>query len=252
MSSEKNILQNLIDVDGVVVLEIDNNDNKNESHFEPEDFDTALNEHDMNLAMGGADPDEIEGMMTSDTATPNDLIAKRIFKKRQNSSAVDAGDNMGTSAVNTNKLLGSADSSRFGRSPLATVNNNTPQTSESSCSTYGHSSGGSYVRENRCVRATNRLDESFFLYRKRGSNQTEDVFNKLSDEMVLQIFQWLPKKTLIRCTEVCTRFNRLACDEFLWIRMDLGGKTLRNGVLAKIIYRGVVTLRLAQAEVSNL
>jgi hypothetical protein len=35
------------------------------------------NEQDMNPAKGGVDTDDIEGMMTSEAATPNDLIVVR-------------------------------------------------------------------------------------------------------------------------------------------------------------------------------
>ena len=36
-----------------------------------------------------------------------------------------------------------------------------------------------------------------------------DPWNKLSDEMMLNVFKWLPKTTLVRCLQVCRRWNRL-------------------------------------------
>jgi hypothetical protein len=76
-----------------------------------------------------------------------------------------------------------------------------------------------------------------------------DVFLKLSDEMVLMIFRWLPKNMLVRCALVCKRWQRISYDEVLWTRMDLGSRTLNPGSLGHVLMRGSVILRLAQAEV---
>lgn len=99
-------------------------------------------------------------------------------------------------------------------------------------------------------------DENFFLYRKQPTRLQiffgRDHFTTLSDEIILQIFKWLPKKTLIRCSCVCRRFNRCAKDESLWTRLDLGGRSLRAGALENVLTRGVVVLRLAQTEVANI
>jgi F-box and leucine-rich repeat protein 1 (S-phase kinase-associated protein 2) len=76
-----------------------------------------------------------------------------------------------------------------------------------------------------------------------------DVFLKLSDEMVLMIFRWLPKNMLVRCFLVCKRWQRIAYDEVLWTRMDLGSRSLNPGSLGHVLIRGTIILRLAQAEV---
>lgn len=96
-------------------------------------------------------------------------------------------------------------------------------------------------------------DENFFLYRNRAlrGSDGKDHFSRLSDEIILHIFKYLPKKALIRCNYVCQRFNRCARDESLWTRLDLGGRSLRPGALGDILPRGVVILRLAQAEMSH-
>lgn len=75
-----------------------------------------------------------------------------------------------------------------------------------------------------------------------------DYINQLSDEVILHIFQYLPKKTLNRIATVNYRFSQIIQDETLWIRMDLGFKVVRTGALAIIIRRGVVILRLAMAK----
>ncbi|XP_055587796.1 S-phase kinase-associated protein 2 isoform X2 [Uranotaenia lowii] len=96
-------------------------------------------------------------------------------------------------------------------------------------------------------------DERFFLYRKRSTkhNTGEDFFSRLSDEMILQIFRWLPKKALLRCSQVSKRLNRVSRDETLWTRLDLSCKALREGALGHVLNRGTVILRLAQAHVTD-
>ncbi|XP_011189757.1 S-phase kinase-associated protein 2 isoform X2 [Zeugodacus cucurbitae] len=99
------------------------------------------------------------------------------------------------------------------------------------------------------------LYDNFFLFRQQQMREHisdgKDHFSTLSDEIILQIFKWLPKKALIRCSYVCRRFNRCASDESLWTRLDLGGRHLRAGALENILTRGVVILRLAQAELNH-
>lgn len=96
-------------------------------------------------------------------------------------------------------------------------------------------------------------NENFFLFRNQSMRERnpdgKDHFNSLSDEIILQIFKWLPKKTLLRCGFVSRRFNRCASDESLWTRLDLGGRSIKSGAMENILKRGVVILRLAQAEV---
>jgi F-box and leucine-rich repeat protein 1 (S-phase kinase-associated protein 2) len=74
-------------------------------------------------------------------------------------------------------------------------------------------------------------------------------FLKLSDEMLLHIFQFLPKKALFRLALVNQRFSRVVLDESLWIRMDLGNRCLRRGAIGKVISRGLVILRLAHSRI---
>lgn len=71
----------------------------------------------------------------------------------------------------------------------------------------------------------------------------------MSDELILAVFRWLPKFMLARCAQVSRRWKRMAFDESLWRRLDLGGKTLRPGVVGRVILRGCNILRLAKAEV---
>ncbi|XP_017886904.1 S-phase kinase-associated protein 2 isoform X2 [Ceratina calcarata] len=95
--------------------------------------------------------------------------------------------------------------------------------------------------------------EQFYLYRRKRKPSIvgEDKFNKLSDEMILMILKWLPKKCLVRSMLVCKRWCQIARDEALWIRLDLGGKVLNEGTLGHILPRGVQILRLAQAEIGD-
>ncbi|XP_043596871.1 S-phase kinase-associated protein 2 isoform X2 [Bombus pyrosoma] len=95
--------------------------------------------------------------------------------------------------------------------------------------------------------------EQFYLYRRKRklSILGEDKFNKLSDEMILMILKWLPKKCLVRSMLVCKRWCQIARDEALWSRLDLGSKVLNEGTLGHILPRGVQILRLAQAEIAD-
>ncbi|KAH8294731.1 hypothetical protein KR018_002288 [Drosophila ironensis] len=97
--------------------------------------------------------------------------------------------------------------------------------------------------------------DSFFVYRMPSMSahisSGINYFDKLSDEILLNIFKWLPKKTLLRMSTVCRRFNRCSRDETLWTRLDLGLRTLRTGALEQVMSRGVMVLRLAQASIQE-
>lgn len=77
-----------------------------------------------------------------------------------------------------------------------------------------------------------------------------DYLSCLSDEIVMHILQYLPKKALFRLSLVCRRMCRITQDESLWIRMDLGNKAICTKGLGKILERGFVILRLAQAKIA--
>ncbi|XP_018016176.1 S-phase kinase-associated protein 2 isoform X2 [Hyalella azteca] len=85
------------------------------------------------------------------------------------------------------------------------------------------------------------------VIREHGTN----FFNTLQDEHILQIFKWLPKHTLIKCAQVCTRFKSIALDHTLWRRLDLNGRHLQPGMLGRIILRGAKYLRLSKADISG-
>lgn len=121
-----------------------------------------------------------------------------------------------------------------GRSPLAAIGNATPQPSPDT-----HEFQKS------------EMDECFFMYRKQDPRlyTGSDNFAKLSDEVLLSIFKWLPKKTLSRCSLVNHRFHRVVQDESLWTRLDLAGKTIQPFAFGRILMRGTIILRLAQSKV---
>lgn len=125
-----------------------------------------------------------------------------------------------------------------GRSPLATIGNATPIKSP----------------ESEDVKKAINNDESFFMYHRRDPRlyTGEDNFAKLSDEVLLLIFKWLPKKTLSRCSLVNQRFHRVVQDESLWTRLDLAGKTIQPYALGRILMRGTIILRLAQSKVTSI
>lgn len=123
-----------------------------------------------------------------------------------------------------------------GRSPLASIGNATPVAP--------HSDGYATKKSN--------MNDSFFMYQKRDPRlyTGEDNFTRLSDEILLSIFKWLPKKTLNRCSLVNHRFHRVIQDESLWTRLDLAAKTIQPCALGRILMRGTIILRLSQSKVT--
>lgn len=124
-----------------------------------------------------------------------------------------------------------------GRSPLAAIGNATPI----------------QMTDSDDLKKSQTNEDCFFMYQKRDPRlyTGEDNFTKLSDEILLSIFKWLPKKTLIRCSLVNHRFNRVTQDESLWTRLDLAGKTIQPYALGRILMRGTMVLRLAQTKVNQ-
>lgn len=146
-----------------------------------------------------------------------------------------------TSMKQFNKQNADFDSAKKykGRSPLATIGNLAGISSPDKAGS----------NEKKALSA----EDSFFMYQKRDPRlyTGEDNFARLSDEVLLSIFKWLPKKTLIRCSLVNRRFHRVTQDESLWTRLDLAGKTIQPHAMGRILSRGVVIIRLAQCKVIN-
>uniref|UniRef100_A0A336MLE4 CSON003285 protein n=1 Tax=Culicoides sonorensis TaxID=179676 RepID=A0A336MLE4_CULSO len=140
------------------------------------------------------------------------------------------------------------ENSKLVRCPLAPVSTNQKivQQSKSDNSVVSLSSNS-----NNTANELFASNQDWFLYRtNRACFETKvDHFSRLSDEIILHIFKWLPKKALTRCCFVCTRFNKIVHTDILWTRLDLGGKSLKKGALGNVITRGVVILRLAQADI---
>jgi len=76
-----------------------------------------------------------------------------------------------------------------------------------------------------------------------------DLFNQMVDEIVLNVFKWLPKGSLARCALVCKRWCRLIKDDSLWKRIDLGLRNIRPGIIGQVLSRGCIVLRLARSSV---
>lgn len=122
------------------------------------------------------------------------------------------------------------------RSPLASINKALPSANQQA-----HSSKSAMGK---------MLDESYYK-RLQSKPMLSDPFALLSDEILLHIFQYLPKKALARLACVNERFSRVVQDETLWIRLDLGNRALRRGSIGKILSRGIIILRLAQARIQS-
>eukprot|EP00088_Acartia_fossae_P001725 TRINITY_DN10687_c0_g1_i1.p1 TRINITY_DN10687_c0_g1~~TRINITY_DN10687_c0_g1_i1.p1 ORF type:complete len:490 (+),score=66.64 TRINITY_DN10687_c0_g1_i1:38-1507(+) len=97
--------------------------------------------------------------------------------------------------------------------------------------------------------------DTFLTYNRQrpvaSKSQRPDAFCRMSDEVVLLVFKWLPKCTLARCAVVCRRWCRLIKDDSLWKRVDLGIRTVRPGVVGDVVSRGCVVLRLARSTIPS-
>lgn len=62
----------------------------------------------------------------------------------------------------------------------------------------------SFCKDGLNVSSERNSLEQFYLYRRKRKPSIigEDKFNKLSDEMILMILKWLPKKCLVRLNSV--------------------------------------------------
>ena len=97
-------------------------------------------------------------------------------------------------------------------------------------------------------------NENFLLSKRRRIEGAggQDGFSKLSDEVILCIFKWLPNQTISKCAQVSKRWKRLAYDEVLWKRLDLSGTYLKPTILGSVLLRGTQVLRLAKTEVYSI
>ena len=76
-------------------------------------------------------------------------------------------------------------------------------------------------------------------------------FDLLSDEIIIKIFEYVPRNTLVHgCALTCKRLKNICYDDTLWQRVDLGGKKLAPGQGGKIILRGTKILRMSKTTVS--
>jgi len=76
----------------------------------------------------------------------------------------------------------------------------------------------------------------------------QDKFNQMADEIILNIFKWLPKGSLSRSALVCKRWCRLVKDDSLWKRIDLGLRSIKPGIMAQVLSRGCQILRLTRSS----
>lgn len=99
------------------------------------------------------------------------------------------------------------------------------------------------------------VPDEYFRYtsprNREVQKESRDLFNLMSEEVVLSVFRWLHKGTLARCALVCKRWYRLSGDESLWRRLDLGLATVPPGVVGQVMSRGCGVLRLARATVQQ-
>lgn len=74
----------------------------------------------------------------------------------------------------------------------------------------------------------------------------------LPDEVILMIFKFFSKPTLVSCACVCRRWKDIAFDNDLWPRIELSQRKIPPGIMAQILYRKPIVLRMSQTEASFL
>lgn len=171
------------------------------------------------------DPCSSENISTSDDSKCENIELYTNFEPQE-----------GRPILNTSMIRFANQNQQKGRSPLTAVGN--------------QNSIQNNLSQKKCL-PTISSDESFYYYQRKVPHVATgiDHFSRLPDEVILSIFQWLPKKALLRCSSVCSNFRKLAQDESLWGRLDLAARNLNVGALGRILSRGVVVIRLAQTKV---
>ncbi|GFQ67652.1 s-phase kinase-associated protein 2 [Trichonephila clavata] len=110
-----------------------------------------------------------------------------------------------------------------------------------------HSSETLYHKSSQVYR------DDFILFRKQKHFHSSGInhFAKITDEIILYIFQMLPKPTLLQCAAVCKRWRDLSYDETLWKRYDFGKKIIKPCVLEHLMLKGITILRLAMSDIKS-
>ena len=96
-----------------------------------------------------------------------------------------------------------------------------------------------------------RFTDSFMAYLNRPNSQGKippkriegpSPFDRISDEIMVKIFSYLPRSSLGKCAPVCKRFRRIAIDDALWKAIKLYKKTVPPGILGNIFERDSVKI----------
>ncbi|XP_076462370.1 S-phase kinase-associated protein 2-like [Babylonia areolata] len=81
--------------------------------------------------------------------------------------------------------------------------------------------------------------------------EVPDYFEHVPDEVILHIFYFLTRRNLVRCMRVCKKWSRIACDELLWRRVDIGHRKVHSKTVGLLFNRGTTHLRLAKSEIKG-
>ncbi|EDV47766.1 S-phase kinase-associated protein 2 [Drosophila erecta] len=197
---------------------------------------------------------------TGDTTLDSHAVEDSLSMGRQSPEALQILAQAKRPALGSEGSSNSNSPSKRLRNPLAAVTCNNQIDGSASLNFQPSTSRLAQVRQAKkpsTAQIPTRMipRDSFFVFRTPAMSahisSGINYFERLSDEILLDIFKWLPKKTLLRIATVCRRFNRCSRDETLWTRLDLGLRTIRPGALEQIVRRGVLVIRLAQASIQE-
>lgn len=104
----------------------------------------------------------------------------------------------------------------------------------------------------KSLKRSSSLDlEKFTINRKKKSliiPSQPNYFDTLSDEVMLLIFTYLNKKTLVECSQVSKRWKRISYDDELWMRIDVSSRTLHTSAITSLLERNPKYLRMSQTH----
>ncbi|KAJ8040787.1 S-phase kinase-associated protein 2 [Holothuria leucospilota] len=89
------------------------------------------------------------------------------------------------------------------------------------------------------------------LFKTYPENVVTDKFETLSDEIMLCILKWLPRRQLAKCARISKRWKQLCQDESLWKRIDLSECKFSSETLGPVLLRTLFAAKLARCTIKG-
>lgn len=79
-----------------------------------------------------------------------------------------------------------------------------------------------------------------------------DDFDTLPEEIILNIFKLMDKRTLIKCALVCHQWRRIAYDKSLWQHLNIPSRRISISTLDNLLSRNIKYFSTSHSNVSKL